>query len=399
MQQSTQQIINNIRLFNSYHHDISEYWNSIEYCEYEDNTIAFDTDDYYRSEEYTYYEPSKHYDNIIYIEVSDQLITSLKHDKGYFIQKVTSPFYNCDDKNNPLTYTIIYFSSKYFNLLRQCRKEIQQRQPQKYNIKKTIYANRTKLTYYDCAIISNIKRENKERTRYEDMSDEEKNESDKRRLNYYKKKKYAIADIIDLNPDLNSFITLTYAEAKTDYEECKKDFDNFKKRLIYFLKQNSDHPVDLKYVTAWEYQPKRSKDLGYDGISEGVVHFHMLCNTGFIDHKELQKIWNLGHVLIEKVDNRKRVGRYLVKYLLKSIDICPNTNRGKCPVLMSRNLNKPVVTKHNISSNTLDDLILMYSDDITRQSSYNIIGKDGKVINTAHIYELDNNVGDIKIDK
>ena len=76
------------------------------------------------------------------------------------------------------------------------------------------------------------------------------------------------------------------------------------------MKYNYD---SFKYLAVVEFQKR------------GAIHYHMLSDFGYIEQKELEKIWGNGFVWIrdlltgnngKPVDN---VGAYLVKYMNKNI--------------------------------------------------------------------------------
>lgn len=138
--------------------------------------------------------------------------------------------------------------------------------------------------------------------------------------------------IINANPDLDKFLTLTYKENLQNIETARKDFDKFIKRLKSKVKR-------LKYVNVIEFQKR------------GAIHFHLVCNLPYIDVKKLSKIWRLGFVKINKIDNVDNIGAYITKYMTK--DNADSRLIGKKCYTMSKNLKKPTVYVEETEINAL----------------------------------------------
>lgn len=103
------------------------------------------------------------------------------------------------------------------------------------------------------------------------------------------------------------FITLTFKSTDkfniNDVKECNKRFHLFLIRL-----KRKFPELKMKYLAVIEFQKR------------GAVHFHMICNIPYIPHKELQAIWGLGFVYINKIDHVDNVGAYVIKYMTKLTD-------------------------------------------------------------------------------
>lgn len=100
------------------------------------------------------------------------------------------------------------------------------------------------------------------------------------------------------NPQLNKFLTLTYADNETNLTQARKDFDKFVKRVKTRYK-------DFQYLNVVEFQKR------------GAVHFHMLCNLPYVDVNEFSKVWGHGFIKVNRIDNVDNVGAYITKYMTK----------------------------------------------------------------------------------
>lgn len=103
------------------------------------------------------------------------------------------------------------------------------------------------------------------------------------------------------------FLTLTFDDKKVAHDircpkECNYQFKKFIQRLRYSLK------VDFKYLAVVEFQ-----DLN----NRGAVHYHVLIDLPFIDFKQLEDIWGMGFIYLNKIDHVDNVGAYIVKYITK----------------------------------------------------------------------------------
>lgn len=126
--------------------------------------------------------------------------------------------------------------------------------------------------------------------------------------------------MVNANPQLNKFLTLTFAENLTDLELARYEFDKFLKRLKTRFK-------GFQFVVVVEFQKR------------GAVHFHLLCNLPFVNVKELAKIWRHGFIRLNRIDNVDNVGAYVTKYMTK--DSIDERLVGKKCYSMSKGLNTP----------------------------------------------------------
>ncbi len=146
-----------------------------------------------------------------------------------------------------------------------------------------------------------------------------------------------IVRLINSNPDLKVFITLTFDSQKfnkpfTDFKECNLIFSNFIKRL------KRKYPK-LKYLAVpefqgdYDYRTKLKKEHG------GNIHYHVLSNLPFIESQELEKIWGYGFIKINNIRYVNAIGPYVAKYLGK--ELFDGRLAGKKKLFYSRELNRP----------------------------------------------------------
>jgi len=202
---------------------------------------------------------------------------------------------------------------------------------------------------YEQAIRINHKRkrrQNKKRPKVPEVKESEE-EKENKEHNRFKRNEFSfrrtranIVRLVNSNPDLKVFITLTFDDKKssdgsfTDITKCNLIFSNFIKRL------KRQYP-DLLYLAVPEFQGDyyfRSKIKKEHG---GNIHYHVLSNLSYIDSKKLEKIWSYGFIKINNIRHVSRVGLYVAKYIAK--ELFDGRLAGKKKVFCSRQLIKPEV--------------------------------------------------------
>lgn len=133
----------------------------------------------------------------------------------------------------------------------------------------------------------------------------------------------SVRRLVDCNPDLNKFFTLTFSENVTDFVVANECFRKYVMRLKYNYKS------DLKYLVVPEFQKR------------GAIHFHVLCNLPYVPVSQLADLWGFGFCRINQIDNVTNVGLYVSKYIQKQFDD-ERLHTKKC-YWGSRNLKRPVV--------------------------------------------------------
>jgi len=153
-----------------------------------------------------------------------------------------------------------------------------------------------------------------------DNSSEENKQSHKDRKATLNNARNNIIRLIKCNPDMQTFITLTFAE-ESDYKQSKQFLNNLFNKLRRKYK-------DLKYLWVLEY-----------GELQGRLHYHLLCNIPIdiklstskekksVDHKALEnkfkdKYWRYGWVDIRHLDQEgnTNIALYVATYITKSME-------------------------------------------------------------------------------
>ncbi|OGF25114.1 hypothetical protein A2303_02050 [Candidatus Falkowbacteria bacterium RIFOXYB2_FULL_47_14] len=117
--------------------------------------------------------------------------------------------------------------------------------------------------------------------------------------------------LINSNPGLNKFMTLTFAKSTTDIAQANYIFNQFIKRISY------RYP-DFQYIAVPEFQ----KDTDFYGRKKengGSVHYHLLCNLPYIEMSALEWLWGQGMVNIRETGQVNNLGAYMCKYLGKEL--------------------------------------------------------------------------------
>ncbi len=151
-----------------------------------------------------------------------------------------------------------------------------------------------------------------------------------------------IRRLVNTNPYLNQFLTLTFAKSMPSLDPANNLFNLFIKRITY------NYP-EFRYIAVNEFQ----KDTYFDGRIKpegGSVHYHLLCNLGPKDtsteklfqweRKFATKYWQNGFVKIKEVRQVTNMGAYFCKYLGK--DMFDKRMFRKKKFFCSQTLDKPV---------------------------------------------------------
>jgi len=170
------------------------------------------------------------------------------------------------------------------------------------------------------------KKKSKRRTKEEIMKEIKKNDNKAFQVEVMRdfslrRTRSRIVRLIDSNPDLKVFITLTFADNITELKEANLVFNKFIKRL----KRKTNN---LKYIAVPEFQKR------------GAVHYHLLVNFE-MRQQELSDLWQQGFVQINRVKHINHLGLYISKYISKNLfDI---RYFGMRKILASKNLEQPIV--------------------------------------------------------
>jgi len=130
-----------------------------------------------------------------------------------------------------------------------------------------------------------------------------------------------IRRLINSNPQLNKFMTLTFAENITDLKQANYEFNKFVLRLSY------KYPK-FEYLAVPEFQQR------------GAVHYHVICNLPFVHYNEIFETWGQGKIDIKRVTNVTNLGAYVCKYLGK--DMFDERTFGKKKFFRSQTLSEAI---------------------------------------------------------
>ena len=247
-----------------------------------------------------------------------------------------------------------------------------------YNLKIIKSGNRIEIYKYHGYMKEGTEGKNKEGRKGKGEVTKDKKEINRRETLY--KARNNIVRIISCNEDMQTFITLTYADNMQDLKQSKKHINYFFKKLT------KDYPK-LKYIYVLEFQER------------GAIHYHILCSIKLNiktseskkykpkAQKELENYFrvnywsNRGFVDIRNLESEgitnvaKYVSAYLVEDLLK-LDLEGHRAYG-----YSLNINRPIIEKVDIKAGNAD-ILEQYKDEykMTYSSQYQVhyIDKNGQ---------------------
>lgn len=152
-----------------------------------------------------------------------------------------------------------------------------------------------------------------------------------------------IRRLVNANPHLNQFLTLTFAQSMPTLAKANHLFNLFIKRITV------SYP-DFQYISVNEFQGDTNFRTGEVKPEGGSVHYHLLCNLGPKDtskeavfaweRKFSVKYWRNGFVKIKPVEHVTNMGAYFCKYLSK--DMFDKRMFRKKKFFCSRTLGRPV---------------------------------------------------------
>lgn len=257
-----------------------------------------------------------------------------------------------------------------------------------YNLKKIECGNRLELYKYSIAIEYGNDGNNKAGRKGKEkcMANKEKN-----RREVLNRARNKIIRLVNCNPDLTTFVTLTYAINMQDLKLSKMHIKKFIKDM------QRDFPV-YKYLYVLEYQER------------GSIHYHILsnmpvpCKTAGTNKRKPQEqkdlenyirevYWPRGFVDVRDLrqEGNTNVGLYVSVYLVEDM-FKLDLHGSKC-YGFSRNLELPKETKI-MTQETGIDVVKRYSNDhkVTYASSYNMrieddLGVRNGIVNYYDMYK------------
>lgn len=194
-------------------------------------------------------------------------------------------------------------------------------------------------------------------------------QKDKNKKDSIRRSKQRIYDLAMCNPQLDKFVTLTYAEEEfVSYERAYDEFKKFRDRFQKYLKRNFN--FKFEYLAVFETQ------------RSGRWHIHMLCNVPaeYINYRSLTidecftgeeyfdkrankikkcvtqkakdlnfafqvKFWQQGYVQYVPLADSSGSAFYISKYLSKECDVLSYKEKIKKRYLCSKGLIQPQVMK------------------------------------------------------
>lgn len=152
-----------------------------------------------------------------------------------------------------------------------------------------------------------------------------------------------IRRLVNANPHLNQFLTLTFADSMPDLKKANRLFDRAIKRIVWAY-------PEFEYIAVNEFQSDFYFRTGERKPEGGSVHYHLLCNLGPKDtskeklfmweRKFAIKYWRNGFVKIKLVEQITNMGAYFCKYLSK--DMFDKRMFRKKKFFCSRTLQRPI---------------------------------------------------------
>jgi len=173
--------------------------------------------------------------------------------------------------------------------------------------------------YLDKAVLKGYRRkprlskENKDKSNKDEQIKEKRDSSVRRTRTEMRR-------LVNSNPHLNKFLTLTFASKMTDLSKANRLFNTYIRRM-------NKHFSKFQYIAIVEFQKR------------GVVHYHLLCNLQYVPAKKLEEIWQHGFINIKRIDRVDNIGAYVCKYLHK--DMFDKRMFRKKKFFRSQDLDKP----------------------------------------------------------
>jgi len=151
--------------------------------------------------------------------------------------------------------------------------------------------------------------------------------------------RFYIRSLVNSNPELERFLTLTYRKNEQNIKKSNYNFTKFIERLKYKYGK-------FKYICIVEFQD----DVDFYGrIKEegGSIHYHLIWSLPFINKDVIAKIWGLGFIKLKRVRTVRNLGAYFSKYGTKE----NNENEkiklfGQKKYFASRDLNRPLILRN-----------------------------------------------------
>ena len=142
-----------------------------------------------------------------------------------------------------------------------------------------------------------------------------------------KRSSFNIRALVNSNPKLNKFLTLTYKENLTDLTKSNYEFQKFIKKIKYQFK-------NFGYICVVEFQKR------------GAVHYHLVCDIPYLRKEKIAEIWGNGFIKIKRVDKVRNLGAYFAKHGTKDDEVESKKLAGRKKFFCSRGLNRPIIFRN-----------------------------------------------------
>lgn len=152
------------------------------------------------------------------------------------------------------------------------------------------------------------------------------------RVGNMRKSKWQFIRTMNANFDSGAmFVTFTFRDGAVgdvrDVRMCNREWNKFSKRLRRKY-------GDFRWMLVVEFQDKNGR---------GAVHFHVVWDLPFIPKSELEELWGLGFIWINRIEHVDNVGAYVSKYMAE--DLGDGRLRGLKAWRASQELKKPLVLR------------------------------------------------------
>lgn len=156
---------------------------------------------------------------------------------------------------------------------------------------------------------------------------EQKKKENKKRSSKLKST-FALRGLVNSNPQLNIFLTLTFAENVKDLTVANYEFNKFIKRCKYQYGK-------FDYICVVEFQKR------------GAVHYHIVWSLPTIPLKDLQELWGKGFIWLTRCRVIKNIGAYFAKHGTKKENDVVESEKlaGRKKFFSSRGLKRPTVLR------------------------------------------------------
>lgn len=221
----------------------------------------------------------------------------------------------------------------------------------------------------------------------EKMEYEHREQSMKDRKATLNKARNSIVRLIKANPDMTTFITLTFSKVP-DYKKSKKLLN------IFFTKLRKDYS-NLKYIWVLELGEKNKR-----------LHYHLLTNikipiklSGNFEEKTdehklyeeqfRREYWEHGFIDIRnlKQEDNTNIALYVSSYIVKSL--LEIKIDGRVYSYSHKTMSRPVETKI-YSNQSIEELLIQFQDyNLDYTNSYNIGFTDYKGTRSGTVTYLD----------